>query len=88
MSNSTFPALLNRRAKMLGNLNRSDLIFVGGTFLVSSYLKISGITGLLLNLSLLAIFKILSSKLPKGFVEQVMAPKELAWKKKFGGDDE
>lgn len=88
MGNSSYPALLNKRATILGSLNRTDLVFLGVVFLIFSYLKVSGIAGLLANIGLLVGFKVLKAKLPVGFLEGVRSPVELHWNQSFGESNE
>ena len=84
MSNSAFPTLLNRKAKIFAGLNRSDLMVVGGCYLVLSWLRVSGITALVINALVLFSFKIITRKLPKGFFREINASKALKWSYKLG----
>lgn len=77
--NSAFPTLLNKRAKILAGLNRTDLAFLGGGYLLLSFFKVSGITGLIFNAIVLLIVKLVTNKLPRGFFREINAPEELKW---------
>lgn len=88
MSDSSYPALLNKRAKVLLNLNRTDLVFSSGVLLLFSFLGVSGVNGLLLNIALLVVFKVVSLKLPKSFFELSKSPTFFEWRMPKGAEDE
>lgn len=67
MQNNNYPGLLNKKARVLLSLNRQDLVFSGSVFLILSLLKLNGAVSLMVNLALLIGFKILSSRLSRGF---------------------
>lgn len=83
MNSVTYPNLLERKARVFATLNRNDLMFVGGMFMLFSLFKLNGI----ITLSFIAVslwsFKFISSKLPKGFIQEVRQ-KELLWYSEFG----
>ena len=83
-----FPTLLNKRAKILAGLNRTDMMFLGGGYLLLSIFKVSGITGLILNALVLLVVKLVSRKLPRGFVKELMAPQKLEWGYKMENSNE
>jgi hypothetical protein len=88
MNNSSYPALLNKRARILASLNRTDLIVVGTNYLILSQLKISAITILIISGILLVVTKILTRKLEKGFVENIFSRRIINWHQKIGGVNE
>jgi len=88
MNNSSYPALLNKRARILASLNRTDLIVVGTNYLILSQLKISAITIFIISGILLVVTKILTRKLEKGFVENIFSRRIINWHQKIGGVNE
>ena len=88
MRNSSYPALLNKRARILASLNRTDLIVVGTNYLILSQLKISAIKILIISGVLLVVTKILTRKLEKGFVENIFSRRIINWHQKIGGVNE
>lgn len=88
MKNSSYPALLNKRARILASLNRTDLIVVGTNYLILSQLKISAIKVLIISGVLLVVTKILTRKLEKGFVENIFSRRIINWHQKIGGVNE
>ena len=88
MKNSSYPALLNKRARILASLNRTDLIVVGTNYLILSQLKISAIKILIISGVLLVVTKILTRKLEKGFVENIFSRRIINWHQKIGGVNE
>ena len=83
MNNSSFPTLLNRKAKIIAGMNRIDLMVMGGGYLILSWLKVSGIPGLIIIVSILFIFKLATKHLPKGFMKEINAPKKIKWSYKL-----
>ena len=88
MKNSSYPALLNKRARILASLNRTDLIVVGTNYLILSQLKISAIKILIISGVLLVVTKILTRKLEKGFFENIFSRRITNWHQKIGGVNE
>jgi hypothetical protein len=88
MRNSSYPALLNKRARILASLNRTDLIVVGTNYLVLSQLKISAIKILIISGVLLVVTKVLTRRLEKGFLENIFSRRIIKWHQKIGGVNE
>jgi len=79
MRSKEFPTLLNRQAKILFNLTRADLGLMGGSFLTLSWLGVTGLYSLIVNLILLVSFKIYMQNTPKGFLKELVTTDELEW---------
>lgn len=88
MRNSSYPALLNKRARILASLNRTDLIVVGTNYLILSQLKISAIKILIISGVLLVVTKVLTRRLEKGFFENIFSKRIINWHQKIGGVNE
>jgi hypothetical protein len=85
MKNSSYPALLNKRARILASLNRTDLIIVGSNYLILSQLKVSGVSILILSMLLLMICKYLTTRIEKAFLCNVFNKRNVDWHSKIGG---
>jgi hypothetical protein len=85
MKDSSYPALLNKRARILASLNRTDLIVLGCNYLIMSNLKISGWKIICISLGLLIITKFITSRLEKGFFETLFTKRIVKWSYKLGG---
>jgi hypothetical protein len=88
MTNSTYPTLLNKRARILANLNRAELALLASVYLILSYLGVGGIPALLINIVILVFIKIISGRLSSGFMEHITSPKQLNWSMALGGLNE
>jgi hypothetical protein len=88
MKDSSYPALLNKRARILASLNRTDLIVLGCNYLIMSNLKISGWKIICISLALLVITKFVTSRLEKGFFENLITKRIIKWNYKIGGLNE
>lgn len=84
MRNTTYPTLLNKRARIFASLNRVDLITLGITYLVVSKLDYSGIEILLVSLFFLIINKYLMSRLERGFLKGLSRTKVIDWSGAIG----
>ena len=84
MRNTTYPTLLNKRARIFASLNRVDLIILGVTYLVFSKLDYSGIEILLVSLFFLIINKYLMSRLERGFLKGLSRTKVIDWSGAIG----
>ncbi len=84
MKNSSYPALLNKRARILASLNRTDLIVLGLNYLIMSNLKISGWKIMCISLALLIITKLITTRLEKGFFEALFTKRIIKWNYKIG----
>jgi len=85
MQNSSFPTLLNKKAKIFMSLNRLDLSIIGGSLLAASLFRISGLKALLLCLVGLILNKLIQKRLPRGFFYHIRFIKTLKWHYKLGG---
>lgn len=56
---------------MLGSLTRYDLVVIGVSYLILSWMKVSGIYSLLINAILLLILKLIKGKVPRGFFQNL-----------------
>jgi len=88
MTNSTYPTLLNKRARILANLNRAELALLASVYLILSYLGVGGIPALLINIVILVFIKVISTRLSSGFMEHFTSPKQLNWSMALGGLNE
>ncbi len=88
MSRNQFPTLLNQKAKMLGSLTRIDLLVVGSSYLILSWMKVSGLYSLTTIALILVCLKFVSNRLKQGFFTHLMDDKKLPWQFKIGGHDE
>jgi hypothetical protein len=84
MTNSNYPALLNRRARIFASLNRVELMTLAITYLFLSAIKVGGIKAILINLVVLVVMKVLNSKMPKGFLKNFRSKSTLDWSGKLG----
>jgi len=88
MKDSSYPALLNKRARILASLNRTDLIVLGCNYLIMSNLKISGWKIICISLGLLVVTKLVTGRLEKGFFENLLSKRIIEWNYKIGGLNE
>ncbi len=79
MQDSSFPTLLNRRAKVLAGLNRTELSIMGAVYLLLSWLHVAGVVALLLDVVVLLIYKWSQRKLPRRFMQELGASKIFSW---------
>ncbi|PIP92552.1 MAG: hypothetical protein COW00_00085 [Bdellovibrio sp. CG12_big_fil_rev_8_21_14_0_65_39_13] len=84
MNKATFPTLLKSRATILGNFTRFDLVILGGSYLILSWMKVSGILSLAINAFLYFILKLIENKFPKGFFLGLRGKQMLIWSYKLG----
>lgn len=84
MTNTTYPTLLNTRARIFASLNRIDLIVLGITYLVFSKLDYSGIEILLISLVFLLINKFLMSRLERSFLKGLSRTNVIDWSGAIG----
>ncbi|OFZ38162.1 MAG: hypothetical protein A2504_17045 [Bdellovibrionales bacterium RIFOXYD12_FULL_39_22] len=85
MQDSSFPMLLNRKAKVLAGLNRTELSIMGVVYLLLSWIHVAGVVALLLDVAVLLIYKWMQRKLPRRFLQELGAPRILSWWNKLGG---
>ena len=80
MSKSVFPTLLNRRAWIVANINRAELVVMAMAYLILSRVGIVGVSLLISELCLLVILKAVAMKTKMGFFINLRSPKSLNWK--------
>ena len=85
MTNSNYPSLLNKKARIFASLNRMELIILASTYLFLSYLKIGGILALIINIFILTTIKFLKSRFERGFIELIFSKTLYLWQGKLGG---
>ena len=85
MTNSNYPALLNRRARIFASLNRAELTTLAIIYMILSSLKVGGVTSILVNLCVLVLMKILKARTPRGFFAKLRSPSSFKWRGKLGG---
>lgn len=88
MTNSNYPSLLDKRARIFASLNRSELIVLAFTYLILSYLGLGGIKALLLNVVVLVLVKLINTKLERGFFELINSKTLYDWQGALGGKHE
>lgn len=88
MSRNQFPTLLNQRATMLGSLTRIDLLVVGLSYLILSWMKVSGIYSLAVIALILVCLKFVNKRLKQGFFTHLNDEKKLSWQFTLGGHNE
>lgn len=71
MSRNRYPKLLLNKATILGSLTRYDLVVIGCSYLVLSWMKASGSTTLIINVGLLVLISALKGRIPKGFLSHL-----------------
>ena len=85
MTNSNYPSLLHKKARIFASLNRKELIILACTYLFLSYLKIGGVLALIINIFILTIIKIFKSRFERGFLELIFSKTLYQWSGKLGG---
>ena len=88
MSRNQFPTLLNQRATILASLTRVDLLVVGSSYLILSWMRVSGLYSLAIIAFILVSLKFVSKRLKQGFFAHLNDEKKLSWQFKLGGQDE
>ncbi len=84
MNKACFPTLLNSKATILGAFTRFDLVILGGSYLILSWMKVSGFISLLINALVYMMLKLMERKLPKGFFKGLRSRKVLKWNYELG----
>lgn len=84
MSSSSYPALLNKRARIFASLNRSDLLVLGISYLVLTRIGLSGVKILLLSIVILFINKLIVSRLQKNFIKGISRTRVIDWSGAIG----
>lgn len=80
MKYASFPGLLNERSRVLANLNRIELLILGGVYTAFSLLKINGIATIVALSVLIILLKFMERKTQKGFLEQIRGESSLSVK--------
>ena len=88
MTRNQFPTLLSQKATMLASLTRGDLLVVGSSYLILSWMKVSGLYSLAIISQILVCLKFVKKRLKKGFFSHLNDEKNLSWQFKLGGHDE
>lgn len=88
MSRGRFPTMLNKKATMLGSLTRYDLVVLGTSYLMLSWMKVSGLYSLATNALLLLVLKFIQRRLRPGFFSHLGDEKQLEWSYQLGGKHE
>ena len=88
MSRNQFPTLLNQRATMLASLTRIDLLVVGLSYLILSWMKVSGLYSLTIIALILVCLKFVNKRLKQGFFAHLNDDKKLSWQFSLGGHHE
>lgn len=71
MSRNCYPTLLNKKATMLGSLTRYDLVIIGVSYLILSWMKVSGLYSLVINALILVLIKFAKGKFQIGFFRNI-----------------
>lgn len=74
-----FPTMLNKRATMISNFTRSDLIAVGISYLLLAILKLSGVISLLIIALILFSKKTFQKYFQIGFFKHLNGETKLSW---------
>lgn len=88
MSKATFPTLLTKKATMLASLTRFDLGVLGSSYLILSWMKVSGIYSVIVNAVLLLLLKVCQKRFMSGFFRFLNEERCLKWAYKLEGHDE
>ena len=83
MTDSSYPTLLNKRARIFANLKRAELLMMGFSYLILSALKVSGIKILLISVGVLVITKLVTARTPRGYFTNLKSKKNLDWSYKI-----
>lgn len=84
MSSSSYPALLNKRARIFASLNRSDLLVLGISYLALTRIGLSGVKILLSSIVILFINKVIVSRLQKNFIKGISRTRVIDWSGAIG----
>ena len=79
MTDSVFPTLLNKRARIFANLNRIELAVMAIIYLGFSAIKVSGLLTLTVNVLILILMKFVSSRTQRGFFRGLRSSNEFQW---------
>ncbi len=83
MSRNRYPKLLLNKATILVSLTRYDLVVIGCSYLVLSWMRASGSTTLIINVGLLVLISSLKGRIPKGFFSHINDQKLNEWGNKL-----
>ncbi|AYF43717.1 hypothetical protein BALOs_0707 [Halobacteriovorax sp. BALOs_7] len=73
---------------MLASLTRIDLLVVGSSYLILSWMKVSGLFSLATIALILVCLKFVSKRLKQGFFSHLNDEKKLTWQFRLGGRHE
>jgi hypothetical protein len=73
---------------MLASLTRVDLLVVGSSYLILSWMKVSGLYSLSIIALILVSLKFVRKRLKQGFFAHLNDEKKLFWQFKLGGQNE
>ena len=80
MGRATFPTLLTKKATMFGSLTRFDLGVMGGLYLVFSWMKVSGLIAISINVCALILIKLTQHWFRPGFFKFLSGETQLEWR--------
>ncbi len=75
----SFPTLLSQKARPFAGLTRSHLVALGGSYLLLSWVGISGMASFAFNLCLLLGLKLGQKSFRPGFFQLLFSPRVLLW---------
>ncbi len=84
MKNSTYPSLLNKRARIFASLNRIDLIVLGTSYLVMAKIGISSLIIMLISIGILGISKVIQNNIEPRFFENILSKRIINWSNSLG----
>lgn len=79
MADTKYPTLLNKRARILANLNRMELVILSIIYLSLSMMKVDGVKIILVNVIVLILVKYFNSRTPRGFFKLIYGEKDFNW---------
>jgi hypothetical protein len=85
---SSFPTMLNNKATMLGSLTRYDLVVLGVSHLLLSWMKVTGVYSLIINISILIFLKVIKKHFQTGFFKFLNDDQKFDWSYKIGKANE
>ena len=70
--NSSFPTLLEKKATLIGSLDRIDFLVIGSSYLLLSGLKVSGIAVVLMIIVILFLMRLYKKWIMPGFFRHLL----------------
>jgi hypothetical protein len=80
MNKSVFPSLLSKRARIFASFSRSDVVLMGGAYLILSSFKVSILPMSLILISLYGFKIVILSKIEFNFFKNLIFPRELHYR--------